>query len=259
MSVLSVENLTVRFGQTIGVRAVSLEVEPGRITGVLGANGAGKTTTLLGIHARVQRVSGRIVLDGQDVTAMSTAQLVRAGVALCPENRRLFPNMTIEDNLLVGAYGTRRPVQQARLAAAYGRFAWISERRRELAGRLSGGQQQIVAIARSLMSDPKVVLLDEPSSGLSPVAIEEVRVLLDEVAKNGTAMLLVEQNVKLVQSLCDQAWVLAHGSVKDSGPVSDLLEGARVADAYLGGLDIIEDTELPANDPPRPHHEEVAT
>lgn len=243
MSLLRVENLTVRYGPTIGVRAVSLDVEAGRITGVLGANGAGKTTTLLGIHARVQRVSGRVVLDGQDVTEMNTAQLVRAGIALCPENRRLFPNMSIEDNLLLGTFGARRAVQRARLAAAYERFPWISERRTDLAGRLSGGQQQIVAVARALMSNPKVVLLDEPSSGLSPVAIEEIRALLADVARTGTAMLLVEQNVKLVQSLCDQAWVLAHGSVKDSGPVGELLEGARVADAYLGGLEILEDDE----------------
>ncbi len=241
MTVLAVENLTVRFGSTIGVRAVSLEAEAGKITGILGANGAGKTTTLLGIHAMVPRVSGRIVLEGHDVTSLNTAQLVHAGVALCPENRRLFPNMTVEDNLLLGVYGHSRAVQRARLSEAYERFEFVSGRRQELAGRLSGGQQQTVAIARALMSRPKVLLLDEPSSGLAPVAINEVRAILQEVTRDGTSVLLVEQNVKLVQSLCEHAWVLAHGSVRDSGSVSDLLHGARVADAYLGGLKILEE------------------
>jgi branched-chain amino acid transport system ATP-binding protein len=240
MTLLTVENLTVRFGSTIGVRDVSLEAPAGRITGVLGANGAGKTTTLLGILGHVPRVSGRVVLDGQDVTDRNTVALVRAGIALCPENRRLFPGMSIEDNLLLGAFGRGRREERMRLAEAYERFPWIRERRGEPAGRLSGGQQETVAIARSLMSRPKLLLLDEPSSGLSPVAIAEVRSMLEEVARDGTGVLLVEQNVKLVQSLCDTAWVLAHGQVRDSGQVAELLSGARVTDAYLGGLAITE-------------------
>ena len=243
---LTVEDLTVRFGSTTAVRGVSLEVLPGSITGVLGANGAGKTTTLLGICARVPRVNGKIVLDGQDVSRASTVELVRAGLALCPENRRLFPNMSIQDNLLLGAFGRGRRVEQARLGEAYERFPWVGQRRRELAGGLSGGQQQTVAIARALMSHPKLLLLDEPSSGLSPVAIEEVRVLLEAVAAEGTAVLLVEQNVKLVQSLCESAWVLAHGQVRDSGPVAELLSGVRVTDAYLGGLDVTAEAPLSA-------------
>ena len=243
MPILAVHDLTVRFGATVGVRSVSLAAEAGQITGILGANGAGKTTTLLGIHARVPRTSGRIELDGHDVTGMSTVQLVRAGIAMCPENRRLFPNMTIEDNLLLGAFGTARKVQRVRLDETYDRFEWIGSRRAELAGRLSGGQQQTVAIARSLMSKPKLLLLDEPSSGLSPVAIDDIRALLERVVADGTAVLLVEQNVKLVQSLCERAWVLAHGSVRDSGTVSSLLRDARVEDAYLGGLDLLEESD----------------
>ena len=244
--VLVVEGLTVRFGPTIAVRDVSLQVPAGRITGVLGANGAGKTTTLLGICGRVPRAAGRIVLNGEDVTRAGTVDLVRSGLALCPENRRLFPNMTIQDNLLLGAFGRGRRVEQERLAEAYERFPWVGERRNELAGGLSGGQQQTVAIARSLMSHPSLLLLDEPSSGLSPVAIEEVRALLQQVADDGTAVLLVEQNVKLVQVLCETAWVLAHGQVRDSGSVSELLSGVRVADAYLGGLDVTDQAPLSA-------------
>ena len=243
MSLLHVEDLTVRYGPATGVRGVSLDVEPGCVTGVLGANGAGKTTTLLGIMNRVDRASGRVVFDGRDVTTMRTRELVAEGMALCPENRRLFPNMTIEDNLLLGAHGVARRVQRRRLEATYERFEWVGGRRRELAGRLSGGQQQIVAIARALMSQPKLVLLDEPSSGLAPVAIEEVRAHLEFVAADGTAVLLVEQNVELVQSLCERAVVLAHGAVRESGDVSELLQGATVADAYLGGLELLEGDE----------------
>ena len=253
-NLLEVHDLTVRFGHTIGLRGVSLAVGAGSVTGVLGANGAGKTTTLLGIQGRVARASGRIVFDGTDVTALSTVELVRAGIAMCPENRRLFPNMSIEDNLLLGAYGHPRRVQQARLAAAYERFAWVGQRRRELAGRLSGGQQQVVAIARALMSEPRLVLLDEPSSGLSPIAIDEVGALLKEVAAAGTAVLLVEQNVKLVQSLCEHAYVLAHGSVRADGPVDELMHGATVADAYLGGLDVLEDEPVALESPPATSH-----
>lgn len=244
MTLLRVEDLTVRYGSIVGVRGISLDIPAGRITGILGANGAGKTTTLLGIHARVARASGRVLLDGRDVTGLDTVQLVKAGIALCPENRRLFPNMTIQDNLLLGAFGRGRRTEQSRLAEAYARFPWVHERRAELAGRLSGGQQQTVAIARALMSAPRLLLLDEPSSGLSPVAIEEVRGILAQVADDGTAVLLVEQNVKMVQSLCETAWVLAHGQVKDSGAVSELLSGVRVADAYLGGLAVTGEAPL---------------
>jgi branched-chain amino acid transport system ATP-binding protein len=249
MSLLTVDNLTVGFGSTIAVRDVALRVEAGVITGLLGANGAGKTTTLLGIHGCVPRRSGRIVFAGKDVTGCRTGELVSAGIALCPQNRRLFPNMSIEDNLLLGVYGQPRAVRRDRLAEAYERFPWVRERRREPAGRLSGGQQQTVAIARALLSHPKLVLLDEPSSGLSPVAIQEVRELLLRIADEGTAVLLVEQNVKLVRSLCTTAWVLAHGRVTDAGPVAELLSGVVVADAYLGGLAVTG--EAPLADPDR--------
>lgn len=242
MILLRVTDLSIRFGTTVAVRDVSLEVSVGSTTGVLGANGAGKTTTLLGILARVPRLSGRIEFDGADVTDLNTVQLVNAGIALCPENRRLFPNMTIEDNLLLGAFGRGRRFGTVRLNEMYERFPMLGQRRSELAGRLSGGQQEIVAIARALMSQPKLLLLDEPSSGLSPIAIDEIRTVLQELVAAGTAVLLVEQNVKLVQTLCESAWVLAHGQVKDHGLVSDLFAGVRVADAYLGGLSLTGET-----------------
>ena len=149
--------------------------------------------------------------------------------------------MSIEDNLLLGAYGQGRRTERLRLQEAFDRFPMLKERRRELAGRLSGGQQETVAIARSLMSHPKLLLLDEPSSGLSPIAINEVGEALSKVVEDGPAVLLVEQNVKLVRALCENAWVLVHGQVKDHGPVGELLAGVRVADAYLGGLPLTEE------------------
>ncbi|GAB3673035.1 ABC transporter ATP-binding protein [Actinocorallia lasiicapitis] len=231
---LTVENLTVAFGPTTAVRNISLHAAAGTVTGLLGANGAGKTTTLLGVHARVPRRSGRILFDGADVTSYDTGALVRAGLALCPENRRLFPNMTIEDNLLLAAHGTPRRTRQARLTAAYTRFPWVADRRAEPAGRLSGGQQQIVAIARALMSAPKLLLLDEPSSGLSPVAVKEIAAVLHSIAAEGTTILLVDQNVALAQSLCSTAYVLAHGEVTAAGPIARLAADNAISDAYLG-------------------------
>jgi len=231
---LTVHDLTVAFGPTIAVRDVTLHAAPGTITGILGANGAGKTTTLLGILGRVPRRNGRIIFNGRDVTDHDTRALVRAGIALCPENRRLFPNMSIQDNLLLGAYGQSRKTQRRRLAQTCERIPWLGDRGLDPAGRLSGGQQQIVAIARALMSEPELVLLDEPSSGLSPVAVEEIGHILHAIARDGTAIVLVEQNVRLVQELCSTAWVLANGQVTAQGPVTDLVKAQAISDAYLG-------------------------
>ncbi|WP_018653790.1 ABC transporter ATP-binding protein [Actinomadura flavalba] len=233
---LTVSGLTIAFGATVAVRDVALTAAPGTVTGILGANGAGKTTTLLGILHRVPRRTGTVVLDGRDVTGHDTGALVRAGIALCPQNRRLFPNMSIADNLLLGAYGHGRAVRRERLARTYERFGWMRERADEPAGRLSGGQQQAVAIARALMSEPRLLLLDEPSSGLSPVAVQEIAGLLAEITADGTALLLVEQNVGLVRRLCSTAHILAHGRVTGAGPVSELLTDDTVSDAYLGTL-----------------------
>ncbi|WP_326600264.1 ABC transporter ATP-binding protein [Streptomyces sp. NBC_01803] len=231
---LTIHHLTIAFGPTTAVRDLTLHARTGTITGILGANGAGKTTTLLGIHHRVPRHTGHITLDGHDVTQHDTTALVRAGIALCPENRRLFPNMTIEDNLLLGAYGQGRATRRARLERAYERFPWLRERRNEAAGRLSGGQQQTVAIARALMSEPRLILLDEPSSGLSPVAVDEIGQVLHDIAADGTTMLLVEQNVRLVEKLCTTAYILAHGQITAHGPVTQLLSTDTVSNAYLG-------------------------
>ena len=231
----------MRYGATVAVRGVSLDADAGRITGVLGANGAGKSSTLLGIHgpcrngvrAHRARRSRRLGAEHAGAGRAPASPCARRTGGCSPTCRSRTTSCSAPSGC--------PPRPAARLGAAYERFEWVADRRRELAGRLSGGQQQVVAIARALMSSPKVVLLDEPSSGLSPVAIDEMRHVAAGGRRDGTAVLLVEQNVKLVQQLCERAFVLAHGSVRDAGPVDALLAGATVADAYLGGLDLIED------------------
>ncbi len=242
MSLLNIDGLTVTFDRAAALREVSLEVSAGEVVGVLGANGAGKTTLLRAIIGRAPKAAGSITFDGRDVTRSQTHDLVKAGMSLCLEGRRLFPNMTIHENLLLGAHGRPRAEVAARTDSFYDRFDWMGPRRGELAGRLSGGEQQAVAIARALMSEPKLLLLDEPSSGLSPVAIEQVRSILEDVCASGTTVLLVEQNIKLVVDLCRTAWVLARGQVQDHGPVSELMAGVRLEDAYLGGIEQVRPT-----------------
>jgi branched-chain amino acid transport system ATP-binding protein len=234
MSLLLVDDLHVSYGPVAAVRGVHLEVEAGSVTGVLGANGAGKTSLLLGIMRAGARVTGSIQFDGVDLSSAETRQIVRAGVSLCPQNRRLFPSMSIQDNLLLGAQLEKPRVARARLAEAYARTPWLGERAKEAAGRLSGGQQQLVAIARALMAGPRMLMLDEPSSGLSPVAVHEVRELIGSVAAAGLTVLLVEQNTSLVQHLCSSAYVLADGRVVGHDTVANLVANDLLSDAYLG-------------------------
>ena len=232
--ILTVSELTVGYGGPEAVRGVGLQVARGSVTGVLGANGAGKTSTLLGIHRAAPRISGSVVFDGHDLSRASTRDAVAAGLALCPQNRRLFANMSLEDNLRLGAYGAASSIVKARLDAAYERVPWIRKRHKEAAGRLSGGQQQAVAIERALMSAPSLLMLDEPSSGLSPVAVHEVRDTLRSVVSTGVSVLLVEQNVTLVKELCATAYVLANGRVAAEGSVEALVAVDALSDAYLG-------------------------
>jgi len=240
MELLRIEALTVRFGQVTALHEVSFAVPEGQRAGILGPNGAGKTTLLRAVLNRDRRAGGRIWFGGEEVTGRSTPELVRAGISLCPENRRLFPSMTIEENLLLGAHDVSGAAARQRLQPVYDRFSWIARRRKELAGRLSGGEQQAVTIGRALAAAPRLLMLDEPSSGLSPVAINQVGDFIASVAEAGTTVLLVEQNVTLVERLCTHAWVLGRGQVRDHGPVADLLSGVRVADVYLGAADIDE-------------------
>jgi branched-chain amino acid transport system ATP-binding protein len=233
MALLTLDNFRVSYGAIAAVRNVHLEVEPGVVTGVLGANGAGKTSLLMGImHAAA--VTGEVHFNGTDLSTADSRQVVRAGISLCPQNRRLFASMSIEDNLLLGAALEKPRVARERLAEAYERTPWLAQRGREAAGRLSGGQQQLVAIARALMSEPRLLMLDEPSSGLSPVAVHEVRELLEGVSASGLTVLLVEQNTSLVQHLCSSVYVLASGEVVGHDTIANLVANDLLSDAYLG-------------------------
>lgn len=242
-SLLSLRDFTVSYAANTAVRGIDLDVPEGSVTGILGANGAGKTSTLMGVMRAVPRQGGSLIIGGEDHSAASTREIVRAGVALCPQNRRLFASMTIEENLVLGASGAGgvggvRGISKAeirrRLDLAYERTPWLGQRRTEAAGRLSGGQQQLVAIARALMSEPRLLMLDEPSSGLSPVAVVEVRELLESICSDGLTVLLVEQNTHLVQALCASVYVLAEGRVVAHDSVEKLVADDVISEAYLG-------------------------
>jgi branched-chain amino acid transport system ATP-binding protein len=235
MALLEIAGLGVQFGNVPALRGVSLSVAAGEAVAVLGANGAGKTTLLRAIMGRVPIAAGTLALDGAAIGGMRTSRLVDRGLSLCPEGRQLFPAMSVEDNLLLGAHRAGRPAARLRLAAIYDRFPWLGERRRVLAGAFSGGEQQIVAIGRALMAAPRLLLLDEPSSGLSPVAIGRVRELLGQVRAGGTAILLVEQNVQLAAAMTGRAYVLNRGVIEAAGETAALVESTALADAYLGG------------------------
>jgi len=231
---LEVTGLAVTFGVAPALRGVSMQVAPGEAVSVLGANGAGKTTLLRAIMRRVPVAATTLRVGGADLRQATTQQVVRHGVALCPEGRQLFPAMTVEDNLLLGAYGAPARIASQRLQGVLDSVAWLRVRRRELAGGFSGGEQQMVAICRALMSAPRLLLLDEPSSGLSPVAIAQVRDMLLAVRAQGVTLLLVEQNVKLASELTTRCYLLNRGAIASEGATADLVEDPGLADAYLG-------------------------
>lgn len=235
MALLVISGLDVAFGTVPALRGVGLAVEAGSSVAVLGANGAGKTTLLRAIMGRVA-AAGAIELDGQDIAGLPTRRIVEAGIALCPEGRQVFPAMSVEDNLLLGAYRAGRHEGRARLAAAYERFPLLRERRRELAGAFSGGEQQLLAIGRALMAKPRLLLMDEPSSGLSPVAVAGVREILQQVRDAGTAILLVEQNVTLAAAMTERCYVLSRGRVEAEGSTDALIRDPALADIYIGGV-----------------------
>ena len=235
MELLEITGLEVRFGNVPALRDVSLQVGAGEAVSVLGANGAGKTTLLRAIMGRIPGISGTLALDGAPIGGLRTSRLVDLGLSLCPEGRQLFPGMSVEDNLLLGAHRAGNRTARTRLAEIYEQFGWLRERRGAFAGAFSGGEQQIVAIGRALMAAPKLLLLDEPSSGLSPVAIVLVRDLLAAVRAGGTAILLVEQNVQLATAMTRRGYVLNRGVIEAEGETAALVESPALADAYLGG------------------------
>jgi branched-chain amino acid transport system ATP-binding protein len=237
---LEVSGLSARYGPVHALRDVSLDVRAGELVALIGANGAGKSTLLRTIAGLLAPTAGRVAVDGRDVTGRAPEALLRAGVALVPERRRIFGDLTVLDNLELGGYALPRGRDFAsRLAAgveaAYDRFPVLRQRSRQLAGTLSGGEQQMLAIGRALMTGPRLLLCDEPSLGLAPLVVQEIMRLLAALRAAGTTILLVEQNARLALRFADRAYVLEVGRVALSGASADLLADDQLKAAYLGG------------------------
>ena len=235
MSLLSVQGLQVAYGGIRAVKGIDLAVDAGELVCLIGANGAGKTTTLRALTGLVRPAAGSIVYDGADIARMKPHEIARRGLALVPEGRGVFAQLTIEENLAMGAYARR----DARAIAsdverAFTLFPRLKERRRQTAGTLSGGEQQMLAIARALMSRPKLLLLDEPSMGLAPLMVEKIFEVIRAIASEGVTLLLVEQNARLALEVSHRGYVLEGGLVTLTGEGRTLLHDARIREAYLG-------------------------
>ena len=237
---LDVQGLSARYGAVAALRDVSLAVRPGELVALIGANGAGKSTLLRAIAGLLVPSAGRIALEGRDITGKPPEAILRAGIALVPERRRVFADLTVVDNLELGGYALPRGRDfrrglDAGVAEAYRLFPVLERRRRQLAGTLSGGEQQMLAIGRALMSRPRLLLCDEPSLGLAPRIVQEIMQLLGTLRAAGTTILLVEQNARMALRAADRAYVLETGSVVLSGAGAELLENDQLKAAYLGG------------------------
>ena len=235
MALLTVEHLQVHYGVIKAIKDISFEVNQGEIIALIGANGAGKTTTLHTITGLLPAKAGSITFNGVDLLKTPPHKIVAMGIAHVPEGRRIFQQLSVYDNLRLGAYTRSNPKEIAdTLASVYDRFPRLKERRNQIAGTLSGGEQQMLAMSRALMSRPKIMLMDEPSMGLSPLLVSEVFDIIREINDGGTTVLLVEQNAKKALSIADRAYVLETGRITLSGPASDLLHNDQVKKAYLG-------------------------
>ncbi len=232
---LAVENLTIRYGRVQALEQVSLEVLPGEVVTLIGANGAGKSTTLRSISRIVPIHRGRIAFDARDISGARPSDVVRMGIAQVPEGRRMLARQSVVDNLLLGAYTRSDGAEiQADLERQFARFPRLAERRHQMAGTLSGGEQQMLAIARALMSRPRLLLLDEPSLGLAPLIVRAIFQIIRDLHEAGVTILLVEQNASLALQIADRAYVLEAGRLTISGPAAALLSDERVQRAYLG-------------------------
>ena len=233
---LKVENLVVRYGMIEAIKGLSFEVNDGEIVTLIGANGAGKTTTMHTISGLLRPASGSITLDGVDITKIPAHKIVSLGLAQIPERRRVFASQTVEENLDLGAF-TRKDKDGIvhDLARVYELFPRLQERKKQLAGTLSGGEQQMLAMGRALMAKPKILLLDEPSMGLSPLLVKEIFRIIEEINKQGTTILLVEQNAKMALAIANRAYVLETGKITLEGTGKQLAESPQVQKVYLGG------------------------
>ena len=235
MSLLKVDDIHVYYGNIHAIKGISFEVNEGEIVTLIGANGAGKSTTLNTISGLLKPRSGQITFDGKNLAGVPASKVVSLGMALCPEGRRIFQQMSVRENLEMGGYTRPATEIDSSLENVFHRFPRLKEREKQIAGTLSGGEQQMLAMGRALMSKPKLLMLDEPSMGLAPILVEQIFDIIAELHAAGTTILLVEQNAQMALSIADRAYVLENGKVSLSGTGKELAQSEQVQKAYLGG------------------------
>ena len=245
-TLLKVDNLHVYYGSIHAIKGVSFEVNEGEIVTLIGANGAGKSTTLNTIAGLLKPHSGSIMLHDQNIVGVPADKIVSKGMALCPEGRRIFLQMTVLENLEMGGYTRPNSELEESIENVYDHFPRLKERYKQVAGTLSGGEQQMLAMGRALMSKPKLMMMDEPSMGLAPILVEQIFDIIRELKQAGTTILLVEQNAQMALSIADRAYVLETGKIVNEGSAADLLHDDSVRRAYLGTVSYTHLT-LPTN------------
>jgi branched-chain amino acid transport system ATP-binding protein len=234
--VLEISDLVCCYGKVEAIKGISLSIGQGQLVALIGANGAGKSTTLRAISGILPSSSGRLVFEGQDITRCSAREILARGIAHCPEGRRVFPDMTVEENLDMGAYLRRDAAEVATdRDRVLTQFPRLAERRSQVAGTLSGGEQQMLAIGRAIMSKPRLMMFDEPSLGLAPNIVEQVFDIIEGIRKAGTTILMVEQNAYAALEMCDYAYLMEAGSIVLSGRGQELIHDRHINEAYLGG------------------------
>ncbi len=234
LPLLKVNNLHVYYGAIHAIKGITLEVFEGEIVTLIGANGAGKSTTLNTIVGLLKPRQGTIAFAGMPVEGTAASRMVYKGLSLCPEGRRIFQQMTVKDNLIMGGFSRPNEELQASMDHVYSFFPRLKEREKQIAGTLSGGEQQMLAMGRALMSKPKLMMLDEPSMGLAPILVDQIFDIIKELHASGVTILLVEQNAQMALSVADRAYVLETGTISMSGNAADLLQNDDVRKAYLG-------------------------
>ena len=235
MEILKVENMNVYYGAIHAIKGISFHVDQGEVVTLIGANGAGKSTTLQTVSGLLRSRTGSIQFCGENISNVPSHKIVEKGLAQVPEGRRIFLQMSVEENLEMGAYTQSASGVEADLEKVYAQFPRLKERRRQIAGTLSGGEQQMLAIGRALMSHPKLLMLDEPSMGLAPILVEQIFDIIRQLHEEGTTILLVEQNAQMALSVADRAYVMETGKITLSGTGAELAASDEVKKAYLGG------------------------
>ena len=235
MAMLEVRDLEVYYGVICALKGISFEVNEGEIVSLIGANGAGKTTMMQSIVGLIPKKNGAVTFDGHDISKTPAHKIVQLGMTQVPEGRRIFQELTVYENLLMGAYTANKQTFKADLESIYTRFPRLAERRNQVAGTLSGGEQQMLAMSRALMCHPKLLMLDEPSMGLSPLLVNQVFDIIKDINRDGTTVLLVEQNAGKSLAISDRAYVMENGRIVLSGTGAELASSEQVRKAYLGG------------------------